>query len=268
MAYDLVLVERRGAVGVVTLNRPDKLNAFNLALSHDLRDAVAELDADPDVGAIVMTGAGRAFSAGGDLGRIESMARVAPEQPSLPNLYWLEQMRACKPVIAAINGLCIGAAFARVLCCDVRIASTGATFCARFAALGIGPEIGITQTLPHLIGPQAAADLFFSARTIDAAEALRLGLVLKVVEPDQLMDAAVGLAAEYAANSPGAVRAIKRLLHVNRLQAEATMVLRNEGEAQQALAGQPDMLEAMAALKARRAPDFRAAPTRAGEATP
>jgi len=261
--YDNVLVERRGEVGIITLNRPEKLNAINLALAHDLRDSLAELNGDDGVGAIVLTGAGRAFSAGGDVGRIEAMKDEAPEQPSLPNLYWLEQCRASKPMIAAVNGLCLGAAFGRTLCCDVRLASTAAVFSTRFAKLGLGPEMGFTHLLPNLIGLQAAADFMFSGRMIDAPEALRLGIVLKVVEPDELLDAAVRLGGEYAANPRGAVRRCKDLLYVNAMEREPTLVLRREGEAQQALAGTPEMLEAMAALKEKRPADFVAARGRA-----
>lgn len=262
MGYEALLIERRAAVGVITLNRPHKLNAFDLTLARELRDAVAELNSDEDIGAMVITGAGRAFSAGGDIGRIEDMKRPEPEGPVLPNIAWLEQMRASKPVVAAVNGLCIGAAFARVMCCDVRIASTNAMFCARFAQLGIGPEIGITQILPNVIGLQAAADMLFSARNVDAQEAFRLGLVLQVVEPAALLDTAVAVASGYAANPPGAVRAIKDLLYVNFLEKEALVALRREGDVQQALANTPEMLEAMAALRERRAPDFRAARAR------
>lgn len=266
MAYDNVLVARRGAVGIVTLNRPEKLNAINLAVSHDIRDAVAELNADEAIGALVLTGAGRAFSAGGDIGRIEGMKAEAPEQPSLPNIYWLEQARASKPIVVAVNGLCLGAAFGRTLCCDVRIASTQAVFSTRFVKLGLGPEMAMTQMLPNLIGIQAAADLMLSARMFDAAEALRLGIVLKVVEPEALIDEAVALAAEYAANPRGAVKACKDLIHVNALEREMTLVLRREGDAQQALANTPEMLEAMAALKEKRSPDFAAARARAAGA--
>jgi len=263
MAFDNVLVERRGEVGIVTLNRPEKLNALNLALSHDIRDSVAELNADAAIGAIVLTGAGRAFSAGGDIARIEEPKAEAPEQPSLPNLYWLEQCRASKPIIAAVNGLCFGAAFGRTLCCDVRIASTQAVFSTRFAKLGLGPEMGFTHLLPNLLGVQVAADLMFSARMVDAAEALTLGIVLKVVEPDALLDEAVKMGSEYAANPRGSVQLCKRLLYQNAGEREMTMVLRREGEAQRMLSGTPEMLEAMAALKEKRPADFAAARARA-----
>ncbi len=262
MAYETVLVERRGAVGIVTLNRPDKLNAINLQVSHDIRDSVAEMNADDAIGAIVLTGAGRAFSAGGDIGRIEAMKAEAPEQPSLPNLYWLEQARASKPIVVAVNGLCLGAAFGRTLCCDVRIASTKAVFSTRFVKLGLGPEMAMTHILPNLIGIQAASDMLLSARMFDAADALRLGIVLKVVEPEALIDEAVALATEYAANPHGSVSACKALIHLNAGEREMTMVLRREGDAQQALANTPEMLEAMAALKEKREPDFAAARAR------
>jgi enoyl-CoA hydratase/carnithine racemase len=262
VTYETVLIERRDEVGIITLNRPDKLNAVNLALAHDLRDALAELNADGEVGAVVVTGAGRAFSAGGDRARIEDMKVDQLEQPSLPNLLWLEQVRAGKPVVVAVNGLCLGAAFARTMACDIRIASTAATFAAGFTKLGLAPEIAITQILPNVIGLQAAADFLFSGRTIDAMEAECLGIVLKVVEPDRLLDEAVGIAGEYAANPHGAVRAIKQLLYANFLEKEPTLVARAEGDAQQALANTPEMLEAMAALRERRAPDFRAARAR------
>lgn len=261
MPYETVLVERRGDVGIITLNRPEKMNAINFTMSREIDEAVEELNSDRDVGAIVLTGAGRAFCSGADFSRFEDRIREADglepmERPQRP-FTWIELARSSKPIVCAINGPTIGAGLTRTLPCDVRIASTRATFSMRFVKVGIVPEIASTQILPQIVGLQAAADLMLSGRTIDAHEALRLGLVLKVVEPDDLLPEALRLANDYAENGPAVVREIKALLYQNYVEQDIDLVRRREAEALQRRSGSPEQREAVAAFREKRAPDFR-----------
>jgi enoyl-CoA hydratase/carnithine racemase len=258
--YETMLVERTGDIGRITLNRPEKLNAINNAMAVEWGEAVAELNDDPAVAAIVITGAGRAFCAGADVSRFEDAIRQRDgetvERPR-PRRNWIETVRSGKPVVAAVNGASIGAGMTRILPCDVRIASTNATFSMRFVRVGIVPEIGSTQILPQIVGLQAAADLMLSGRTIDAAEALRIGLVLRVVEPEALLAEALRLADDYAQNPPRAVREAKTLLYQNCVEVDMALITQREGAAIARQSGSAEQREAVAAFREKRRPDFR-----------
>ncbi len=261
MGYETLLLGREDDAGIITLNRPEKMNAINNVMAVELGDAVEEIDGDPDVGAIILTGAGRAFCSGADVSRFEDAIRASDgervEVPR-PRRNWIELVRASKPLLCAINGAAIGAGLTRTLPCDVRIASTEARFSMRFVRVGIVPEIASTQILPQLVGLQVSADLMLSGRTIDAAEALRIGLVLEVVEPERLMPRAVELANEYAEIGPEALLATKRLLYSNYVEQDVGLVTRREGEEIRARSGSPEQREAVRAFREKRKPDFRA----------
>lgn len=260
MDYQTVLVERRQDIGIVTLNRPERLNAIDNTMSVEIGEAVAELNDDRDVGAIILTGAGRAFCSGADFTRFEDAIRASEgqqvEQPRR-RFNWIEQVRASKPVVCAINGACIGAGLTRVLPCDVRIASERATFSMRFVKVGLVQEIGSSQILPQIVGLQHAADLILSGRTFPAGEALAMGLVLKVAPHEELMDQAVALASTYAENGKATVLDAKQLLYANYVEADMGLVQRREGEALQRRRGSPEQREAVAAFREKRQPNFR-----------
>lgn len=260
MTYQFVLAERRGDIGIVTLNRPERMNAINNEMSVEIGEAVEELNRDEAVAAIVLTGAGRAFCSGADVSRFEDAIRASEGQevarPRRP-FTWIEQVRSGKPVVVAINGACIGAGLTRTLPCDVRIASERATFSMRFVKVGIVPEIGSTQILPQIVGLQMAADLMLSGRTFGAEEALRMGLVLKVVPHESLLDEALALANSYAENGPVCLVETKKLLYENYVEQDITLVSRREGEAIARRSGSPEQREAVAAFREKRAPDFR-----------
>ncbi len=264
MEYETVLVERRGGIGILTLNRPDRLNAMNQVLLREYGAAVADLNADPEVGAIVVTGAGRAFSAGGDMAsfqaQLESAGQVPPAQPPRPvdNTEWLLACRAGKPMVAAINGAAIGAGITITLACDARIASTTALFSLRFVKVGIVPELGSSQILSHIIGMANALDLCISGRNFDAQEAVRIGLVREAVEPEDLLPRSLSLAGAYAENGPQTVLEVKRLLYANFLEPDFVAARRRELEALARCATYPERAEAVAAFRERRNPDFRA----------
>ena len=211
MASETVLYERDGPVAVVRLNRPEKLNAINRELSGALAETIGALEADEAVQAIVLTGNGRAFCAGADMKeRTEAMVQ-GPAQPGAAGGAngVAAVARATKPVIAAINGHAYGGGAHLAVCCDIRLAAATATF--RFVGASYGLVVGGTQ-LSRIVGPALAKELLFTARVIDAAEAERIGLVNHVIAPAELLNAAVAMAKEVAANSPPAVRWAKRIV--------------------------------------------------------
>ena len=206
----LVLQETRGAVRILTLNRPEKRNALNGPLRCSL---LGELDAaarDTAIRAIVLTGAGeKAFIAGADIAEFEGRSAVDQYRVMKQPTIFDAVERISKPVIAAINGFCLGGGMELALACDIRIASTGARFGQPEVNLGIIPGGGGTQRLPRIVGLGAASRMILTGDLIDAQEALRLRLVEEVVAPDALMPRAIAIAEAIAAKSPVAVAAAK-----------------------------------------------------------
>jgi enoyl-CoA hydratase len=206
----VLLSERRGHVALITLNRPEKRNALNGQLRCAFLGAIDELARDPHVRAVVVTGAGdKAFVAGADIAEFEGRSPVDQYRVmKLPTIF--DALERCpKPVLAAINGFCLGGGMELALACDIRIASSAAKFGQPEVNLGIIPGGGGTQRLPRIIGLGAALRLILSGDMIDAAEALRLRLVEEVVAPEELLPRAMALAETIAAKSPVAVAAAK-----------------------------------------------------------
>jgi enoyl-CoA hydratase len=213
----------RDGVAVLRLNRPKQLNAINEAMQIELRQTLADLAADRTTHAVVLTGAGRGFCAGIDM---RDFGPNVPEAsaPAIDRLNFQETMAGLveavrqlpQPVIAAVNGPCVGAGFALTLACDIRICSTAASFGNAAILLGLsGAEMGMSYHLPRIVGTSVAADWMLSGRTVSAAEADRRGLVSELVEPDTLADCAVELASLIADLSPLGVQLTKRALQVN-----------------------------------------------------
>jgi enoyl-CoA hydratase len=211
---------RRG-IALLTLNRPERLNAMSHELVADLHTALDEVGADRTVRVVVLTGAGRGFCAGLDLkgaGRAPGAGGLGPPQAGMvsqqhiatlvPKLRGLRQ-----PVIAAVNGPAAGGGLALALASDVRVAATSARFNVAFIRIGLsGCDIGVSWLLPRLIGASAAFELLLTGRLIDAEEALRLHLVSRVVPDGEVVDAAIGIAEEIAANSPMGVWMTKEVM--------------------------------------------------------
>jgi enoyl-CoA hydratase len=213
MTYEHILLDREDGVGIVTLNRPDVLNAMNRRLSGELADAVKSLDADDGVGCIVITGAGeRAFSAGGDIHEQRSDDRLyTPEQldtMSDPRRSY-EIGASRKPTIGMMNGLAYGGAAVLSSSLDMRIGCEGTRF--RFLAAAYG-RINSTWTLPNQVGWPMAKELLFSARVVEAEEAFRIGLLNHLVPRSELREKTMWLARMIAGNHLGAVTGIKSLL--------------------------------------------------------
>jgi enoyl-CoA hydratase/carnithine racemase len=214
MSGDLATLERWGHVAIITLNRPEKLNALNDALGAQLHDLLDDVDAAwPELRVVVLTGAGRAFCAGGDAGQIaartvEGGARNAPFGREIIDLA-PHLRRIPQPIVAAVNGLAIGAGLALACACDLRLAAKSAQFTAPFIRYGLGPDTGLSQSLQRIIGAGRANEMIFTGRSYDAAWAERTGLVTAAYEDDELVARAVELATEIAQGVPRALRAAK-----------------------------------------------------------
>jgi enoyl-CoA hydratase/carnithine racemase len=199
-----VLVERRGASALLTLNRPEKHNALSLALLARLETLMRELGEDASVRVIVVTGNPRCFSTGMDLDDLGDVRTVADTQRVLGRARDANAAieRCPRPVIAAIAGWCLTGGFELALACDIRVAADTARFGVTSARIGTVAGMGGTQRLPRLIGPGRAKELLFSAEPVDAVEALRLGIVNRVVPAGQEVDAALEMARLYATRAP------------------------------------------------------------------
>jgi enoyl-CoA hydratase len=213
----------RAGVAVLQLNRPERLNAINDIMVGELNRALTDLGADSTVNAVVMTGAGRGFCSGIDMRDFGPRIPEATD-PAIERLRFQETMAALpqalrdipQPVIAAVNGPCVGAGLALCLAADIRICSTAATFGNAAILLGLsGAEMGMSYFLPRIVGTSVAADWMLTGRMVSADEADRRGLVSKVVEPDDLADHAVEMAAHIAELTPLGVQLTKRALQVN-----------------------------------------------------
>jgi enoyl-CoA hydratase len=213
-ADDLVLRHRHGRVQLLTLNRPEKRNALSEPLREALIVAVDESAADTSVRALVITGAGeKAFVAGADVGELAARSVVEQQRVMRDRRVYDVVAALPKPVIAAVNGACLGGGLELALACDVRIASSTATFGQPEVRLGLIPGGGATQRLPRVVGLGAALKLVMGGEAVPADEALRLGLADEVVPPADLVPRALALAERIAANSPAAVVAAKRAVH-------------------------------------------------------
>lgn len=197
---NILLIENRGAVRVVTLNRPDKLNSFNDELTFKLQDALKEAEKDSSVRCLIITGAGRGFCAGQDLAS-RSISFEAGQRPSLgdsirrrynPLIIRIRRME--KPIIAAVNGVAAGAGASLAFACDFRIAADSASFIQSFTRVGLIPDSGSTFFLPRMVGITKALELMLTADKLEAREALTLGLVNNIVPQDQVMKAALEFA--------------------------------------------------------------------------
>ena len=215
MGYESILVEQTGRVGIITLNRPDFLNAFNDDLNRELRLQIRDFNNDATVGSIVITGAGRAFSAGADVSNFEATARgesrkADGETAAFPK--WPVFMKESKPTICAINGYAIGMGITLPLGCDIRLMSESAKLSFRFAYIGLTPEFGSTNLLSQTVGMSKAMEFMLTGRFIEADEALESGLVNHVFPDDQLLDKAVEVAASIAFNPEWQFSQIKRMM--------------------------------------------------------
>jgi enoyl-CoA hydratase/carnithine racemase len=249
-------------VAVLTLNRPERLNAWTHEMKRVYFDLLEDCSADPDVRVIVLTGAGRGFCAGADMdqlssvaageGGLEASAAEAAQDPRPQTT----PLTIPKPIIAAINGPCAGLGLVHALMCDLRFAAAGAKLTTAFSRRGLVAEHGISWLLPRLVGPSRALDLLLSGRVVLAEEAKEMGLVDRVSEPDRLLDETLSYARDLAVNcSPASMATMKRQVYDD-LAKDLRAALEGADELMVASFGEKDFAEGVASFLERREPRF------------
>lgn len=256
--YEQIVAERRDDVVVLTLNRPERLNAWTPRMSAELVDAIEEADADPAIGAVVVTGAGRGFCAGADIEAIFGAQLDGDEKAAQParRRDWIELIRTTKPIIAAVNGVVVGVGLTMILPFDRIIASDAARFSLRFVKMGLVPELASSHFAPQRVGFGVASDLMLSGRMVEAAEAVDVGLADELVAADDLVDAAVARARTYGENPARQLRWIKELLTANACETDTGLVQRREVELLEQAYASPEHKEAVTAFAEKRPPRF------------
>ncbi|PCM49419.1 enoyl-CoA hydratase [Pseudomonas fluorescens] len=254
MTYETILLENHGRVGLITLNRPQALNALNAQLVSEVNHALDGLEADADIGCIVITGSKKAFAAGAD---IKEMAELTYPQIYMDDLFSDSDRVANrrKPIIAAVNGFALGGGCELALMCDFILAGDNAKFGQPEINLGVLPGMGGTQRLTRAVGKAKAMEMCLSGRMIDAVEAERCGIVARIVPSDELLDEALKVAAVIASKSLPIAMMIKE--SVNRaFEVNLTEGVRFERRVFHAAFATQDQKEGMAAFVAKRAPEF------------
>jgi 2-(1,2-epoxy-1,2-dihydrophenyl)acetyl-CoA isomerase len=257
-----LLVERRGGVLLLTMNRPEALNALMPSMTDEMRRTVEDAVTDSDVRALVITGAGRAFSAGGDVKNMAAQTgRRTPNDvrrriregtgPLIMAIATIE-----KPVVAAVNGLAYGGGFSIAMACDIVYAARSARFAQAFVKRGLVPDTGSTWFLPRLIGPWRARELMFTGEPVDAERASALGLVNRVCDDATVLDEAIALAEKLAAGPTMAIGMIKTLVSEG-MRGDLRQAIDAEADAQGIAMESEDFREGVAALLDKRDPAFQ-----------
>lgn len=258
MDYQLILLEKEEGYAIITLNRPDVLNAMNLQMRSEILDALEDLGDDESVKAVILTGNGRAFCAGVDIKDLKS--RMPLEARRHRRLGGTEPFNSVaqflKPTIAAINGFAVGGGCELALCCDIRIASENAKIGQPEVQRGLLPGAGGTQRLPRLIGPGLAKELIFTGELITASEAERIGLVNHIVPAERLQEDAKEIARKIAKNAPVSVMLAKSAIDRG-LDADITTGLAYEAEVSTITHYTEDKQEGTSAFLQKRTPKFK-----------
>ena len=263
MGYETIILEKKENIATLTFNRPEKLNALNDKMGEELIDAFSVVDKDDDVKVVIVTGAGRAFSAGADI-REWSLRKIEEKKKRISGDMTndfneqapLALAKVRKPVIASINGVAVGFGSTMSLLCDIRIASENARFGFPFCRVGISPEMASSFLLPRLVGMGKACELIFTARIIDAQEAREIGLVNRVVSADDLARATYEMAVSIAKLAPLAIRVSKRALY-REVNNDLTTQAQYEAFAINYLRGTGDAEEGVRAFLEKREPAFK-----------
>jgi len=258
-------VERERAadgVALLRLNRPERLNALKFETFGAIADHCRALEADEEVRVVVLTGAGRAFCAGLDLDDAAELATMSAPEMLARQEGWAAGVtalrRLTKPVIAAVNGAAAGAGMGLALAADIRVGAPAATFVPAFVRIGLtGGDVGVSWMLPRLVGLARATEILLTGRPVDAERALAIGLLGSVVEPERLLDAALGTAAEIAAFGPFGVRLTKQVLQTNVDTPSLEAALELENRNQVLSTRTEDMPEALAAFREKRLPQYK-----------
>ena len=259
--YETIILTTAGPVTTIKLNRPEKLNAFGGPMREEIVDALDKIAGDDQIRAVIVTGEGRGFSAGGDIQNLKNL-RDKKDEAAFRSLLAKGQritrtMRSLpKPVIGAINGPCAGAGLSFALGCDIRIASDAATFGPSFARIGLHPDWGGSWFLPKLVGAATACELVFTGSMISAKEAERIGLVNRVVPHDQLMPVVNDLAQTMAKNSPAVLRLAKESIY-HSMTSDLETAFARESDIQLECFHSEDFLEGVTAFLEKRQPQFK-----------
>lgn len=255
MNWETVLCDHKDGVALLTLNRPRRLNAFNDQQYDDLRDALADAQADDGIKVSIITGAAGAFSAGQDLGEMETRPVYADAAPHGFGPFIDRLGTFDKPLLAAVNGVAVGIGLTMLLHCDVVYVARSARLRAPFVSLGLVPEAGSSLLLQSVVGPPAAAELLYTSAWIDAERAVALGLAAAAFSDNELLDRALEKAHEIARQPLAALRRTKQLLLD--VRAGALVPARRREEQAMALSGgSPANIEAVRAFREKRTPDF------------
>ncbi len=257
---EVVQMQVRDGVAVLTLNRPDRLNAWTAEMEHVYFGMLDDCAASPEVRVIVVTGAGRGFCAGADMQELQALGDGGPSEDQLGRERRPQSLALMtpKPVIAAINGACAGIGLVQALMCDVRLAAEGAKLTTAFARRGLVAEHGISWILPRLVGPARALDLLLSGRVLFAEEALELGLVNRVLPPERLLEGALDYARDLAVScSPASMATMKRQVYAD-LERGLLEATETADELMVGSFAAPDFLEGVASFLERRDPRFPA----------
>jgi len=260
MSYETILTENRDGVMVVTMNRPERLNAWTYKMGGELRAAVEAANADDDITSIVLTGAGRGFCAGADIEDVfkaQSEGEDVTEGGGAGN--WVELIRQSKPVVGAINGAAIGLGVTQVLPMDYLVAADSAKLSVRFVKMGLVPELASSQFLFARVGFGQASELMLTGKTVSGQEAEEIGLVDQAVPVEAVLDTACQVAASMGENPQSALRHIKSLITANANETDIASVQKREGEALAEAYASAEHREAIAAFLEKREPDFKTA---------
>lgn len=262
---DVLREEIRPGVALVTLDRPERLNALSWDLVDELHATLDEIGRDNSLRAVVLTGAGRGFCAGLDLSErsgsslskgLSGVAGGMRSQQHIADLM-LHLRRIPQPVIAAVNGVAVGGGLALALYSDIRVCAASARFGVQFIRVGLsGCDVGVSYALPRIVGASHAFELSLTGRIIDAEEAARIGLVSRVVDDGQLLDAALDLAGQITRNSPFGVVMTKEVLWANLSASSAEGAIALENRTQILASQSGDFVEAITAFAEKRDPDF------------
>ena len=256
MPYEDILLERLGAVGVITLHRPNALNALRAKLIGELEDALDQLEADPEIGCIVLTGSDKAFAAGADIKEMQDKTYMEAFTQDFITEGWERLSRTRKPVIAAVAGFALGGGCEIAMMCDIVIAAETAKFGQPEITIGTIPGSGGTQRLARAVGKAKAMDLCLTGRMMDAAEAERAGLVARIVPADKLMEEAMATAERIAGLSRPIVMMAKEAVN-QAYETTLSQGIKFERRLFHATFGTEDQKEGMAAFAAKRKPDWK-----------
>lgn len=261
MAYETIEVSIKDGIAILTLNRPDRLNAWTFQMGDELQQALKAGNADDNIEAFVVTGAGRGFCAGADVKDLFQKQAEGGEVQTTSNEpgNWVNLVRESKPVVAAINGASIGVGLTQVLPMDFIMAAEGARLSCRFIKMGLVPELASSHFLVLRCGLGNATELMLSGKTVDAAEAMRIGLVDRVTSPESLVEEACAVAKSMGENPRVALAMVKDLITQNMVESDIRQVQSREGKALAICYKSAEHKEAIAAFIEKRQPDFKSA---------